>query len=345
MSTPGLLDKICSREEAARRVASLPRPVVFTNGVFDVLHRGHVSYLHEARAQGGSLVVAVNTDESARMLGKGPDRPLNADIDRATVLAGLESVSLVTFFHERTPVELIGETKPDIYVKGGDYDMRALEETRVVESWGGHALAIPFVDGYSTTALVKRIRANRPAPARKAAFLDRDGTIIVEKDYLSDPDQAVLESGAVEGLRMLAGAGFELIVVSNQSGVGRGMFGLEQAHAVNARVAELLSAQGITIAGWYMCPHAPDQTCDCRKPLPGLVLQAARELNLELTGAVVIGDKRSDVELGHAIGGTGLLVTTGHGLHDADWAHAAGVPCFADLKAAAQFLTQTKTPG
>ena len=141
------------------RLASLARPMVFTNGVFDVLHRGHVAYLHEARAQGASLVVAVNTDASARGLGKGPDRPLNRAMDRALVLAGLAAVDAVLFFDEPTPCALLARVRPQRYVKGGDYDMETLEETRLVRSWGGDALAIPFVSGYSTTALVNRIRA------------------------------------------------------------------------------------------------------------------------------------------------------------------------------------------
>jgi rfaE bifunctional protein nucleotidyltransferase chain/domain len=155
----GFLDKLCPREQLAARLAALPRPLVFTNGVFDILHRGHVSYLAQARELGGSLVIGLNSDASARLLGKGPDRPLNAETDRACVLAALESVSLVTLFDEKTPVALLGEVRADLYVKGGDYDMETLEETRLVRSWGGQALAIPFVDGYSTTALVKRIRA------------------------------------------------------------------------------------------------------------------------------------------------------------------------------------------
>jgi rfaE bifunctional protein nucleotidyltransferase chain/domain len=159
VSAPAFLAKIVSRPEAAARVAALPGPVVFTNGVFDVLHRGHVTYLANARAQGGSLVVALNTDASARRLGKGPDRPLNNEEDRAVVIAALESVSLVTWFDEDTPVQLLSELKPQVYVKGGDYDMRTLAETALVESYGGRALAIPFVDGYSTTNLVKRIKA------------------------------------------------------------------------------------------------------------------------------------------------------------------------------------------
>lgn len=150
---------VVSEDEALAAVAALPRPVVFTNGVFDILHRGHVNYLQAARALGGSLVVGVNSDASARQLGKGPDRPLNRERDRAEVLAALACVSLVVVFEGRTPVSLIERLRPDIYVKGGDYDMETLEETRVVRSWGGRSLAIPFVDGYSTTSLVGRIRS------------------------------------------------------------------------------------------------------------------------------------------------------------------------------------------
>ena len=155
-----LTDKLCDQDTVASRVASLPRPLVFTNGVFDVLHRGHVMYLAQARALGASLVLALNTDASAKRLGKGPDRPLNNEVDRAFVMAALASTSLVTWFHEDTPLELIARIQPDILVKGGDYDMQKLAETRVVESYGGRALALPFVDGYSTTALVTKIRSS-----------------------------------------------------------------------------------------------------------------------------------------------------------------------------------------
>jgi len=155
---PGLPAKIASREQILQRVAELARPLVMTNGVFDVLHRGHVSYLARARDLGASLLVAINTDASARRLGKGPERPLNQQADRAFMLAALQSVDMVTFFDEDTPVALIGQLRPDILVKGGDYDMSKLPETALVQSWGGKALALPFVDGYSTTALVEKIR-------------------------------------------------------------------------------------------------------------------------------------------------------------------------------------------
>ncbi|WP_333845783.1 D-glycero-beta-D-manno-heptose 1-phosphate adenylyltransferase [Limnohabitans sp.] len=157
---PAFLSKLASRQDAVQRVAALRAqgPVVFTNGVFDVLHRGHVSYLAQARSVGASLVVALNSDASARRLGKGPDRPLNNELDRAALMAALESVSLVTWFDEDTPLALITELRPDVLVKGGDYDMSKLAETQVVLAYGGRAQAIAFVDGYSTTALVKKIR-------------------------------------------------------------------------------------------------------------------------------------------------------------------------------------------
>jgi D-glycero-beta-D-manno-heptose 1-phosphate adenylyltransferase len=153
------LDKLCPRSSLLQCLNALAQPVVFTNGVFDILHRGHVTYLEQARRLGASLVIGLNSDASARALGKGPDRPLNNEADRACVLAALESVSLVTLFDETTPVELLKLVRPQVYVKGGDYDIETLEETRWVRSWGGRSIALGFVEGYSTTSLVARIRA------------------------------------------------------------------------------------------------------------------------------------------------------------------------------------------
>lgn len=150
--------KVLPRAAALEAAKKLPRPLVFTNGVFDILHRGHATYLDQAACLGATLIVAVNSDESARRLGKGPDRPLNAEQDRAALLAALGCVSLVTSFDEDTPEAIIAELRPDIIVKGGDYDMETLPETRLVRSWGGTAVAIPFEFQRSTTSLVNRIR-------------------------------------------------------------------------------------------------------------------------------------------------------------------------------------------
>lgn len=157
-----LIDKIVERQALARCLVVLPRPLVFTNGVFDLLHPGHVEYLERARSLGQSLVVGLNSDASARLLGKGTDRPINPEADRAIMLAALGSVSIVTLFAEKTPVELLKAVRPDLYVKGGDYDMELLEETALVRSFGGDATAIAFRDGYSTTALLRRIRLTSP---------------------------------------------------------------------------------------------------------------------------------------------------------------------------------------
>lgn len=154
------LDKITPLDELPNRLALLPRPMVFTNGVFDILHPGHVEYLAAAKALGESLVVGINTDSSARRLEKGADRPINPEADRAIMLAALASVTLVTFFKEDTPVTLLHTVRPDIYVKGGDYDMERLEETTFVRSYGGDSRALPFLSGYSTTRLLERIRAS-----------------------------------------------------------------------------------------------------------------------------------------------------------------------------------------
>lgn len=134
-----------------------PRPLVFTNGVFDLLHVGHVRYLAEAARLGSFLVVGVNSDESVMALNKGPGRPVNRQHDRLTVLRALRSVDAAMLFMEQTPCELIAELRPDIYVKGGDYDVESLPEAAMVRSWGGRAMALPFFEGYSTTALVRRI--------------------------------------------------------------------------------------------------------------------------------------------------------------------------------------------
>ncbi len=155
---PDFEKKICSRAELPARVAALPQPVVLTNGVFDILHRGHVTYLAQARALGGSLVVAVNTDASVKRLGKGDDRPHNTLADRMAVLAALESVSLVVEFDEDTALEVVQEARPGIYAKGGDYEMSAIPEGQAVLAYGGRAVAIDFQHDRSTTKLVARIR-------------------------------------------------------------------------------------------------------------------------------------------------------------------------------------------
>jgi len=159
-SRPAFEAKICPPEELTTRVATLPRPLVFTNGCFDILHRGHVTYLAQARALGVAMVVALNTDASVRRLGKASDRPMNPLEDRLAVMAALECVDLVTWFDEDTPLNAILAARPDVLVKGGDWPTDRIVGAIEVTAWGGSVHSIPFEHERSTTDLITRIRGN-----------------------------------------------------------------------------------------------------------------------------------------------------------------------------------------
>ena len=154
------MKRVLNREEASKLIEDLKKQgkqVVFTNGCFDILHVGHVTYLEEAKEFGDYLFVGVNSDESVKRL-KGPTRPINSEVDRAELLAGLKAVDYTVIFTEDTPVELIGELKPSIHVKGGDYKKEDLPETKVVESYGGRVEIVSLVEGKSTSNVVKKIQ-------------------------------------------------------------------------------------------------------------------------------------------------------------------------------------------
>jgi rfaE bifunctional protein nucleotidyltransferase chain/domain len=157
--TPPFEAKVCPPEQLAQRLRELPRPLVFTNGCFDILHRGHVTYLAQAAALGASLIVALNTDASVKRQGKGEDRPINNQANRAAVLASLESVALVTWFDEDTPANLIELVKPEVLVKGGDWSIADIVGSSETLARGGQVHSIPFLFDTSTTATIKKIRA------------------------------------------------------------------------------------------------------------------------------------------------------------------------------------------
>jgi len=172
---------------------------------------------------------------------------------------------------------------------------------------------------------------------RPAAFIDRDGTLIVERHYLADPAGVVLVPGATEALRRLQAAGYALVLVTNQSGIARGFYSLADFQAVQQRLAAVLEAQGVTLDAVYYCPHHPDfgPPCDCRKPGLGMFQRAAAELNLDLAASLYIGDRLKDVEPAEALGGRALLVLTGYGMDHRQHA-AASVEIVSDLAAAVE---------
>ena len=155
---PAFESKIIAPCRLAGRLAGVPRPLVFTNGCFDIVHRGHVTLLAQARALGASLLVAVNADASVRRLGKGDDRPVNCLADRLAVIASLESVTLVTWFDEDTPLQRILDCRPDVLVKGGDWPVDRIVGNGEVTGWGGRVVSMPFIHQTSTTALLEKIR-------------------------------------------------------------------------------------------------------------------------------------------------------------------------------------------
>jgi rfaE bifunctional protein nucleotidyltransferase chain/domain len=157
-TAPAFEIKLCPPEQLQSRIATLARPLVFTNGVFDILHRGHANSLAQARALGASLLVAINSDDSVRRLGKGPERPINPLDDRMALLAALESVSLVTWFDDDTPLALIQLVQPDVLVKGGDWSADNIVGAADVKNRGGSVHSIPFIHDRSTTATLRRIR-------------------------------------------------------------------------------------------------------------------------------------------------------------------------------------------
>lgn len=159
LKEPKFSEKIIDSHDA-KMAGILPRPIVMTNGVFDILHRGHATYLAQAKSLGKSLVVAVNSDSSVRLLNKGDDRPINCQEDRAALLAALSSVDMVIIFDDKVPIDVMKQVRPDIYIKGGDYDVAKLPEAKIASDWGCKSFVINFLYPCSTTKLINKIRNN-----------------------------------------------------------------------------------------------------------------------------------------------------------------------------------------
>ena len=286
----------------------------FTCGAFDLLHAGHAQYLAEARASCDRLLVAVNSDESIQRY-KNPLRPINLWKERATLVAALASADCVTVLEEDRPLSLIQRWKPDLYIKGGDYDAASLRSAPAVKSYGGKILVIPAQFDSSSSAMLERIETlavhavPQPPSVRHPSglvLLDRDGTLI--RDASFDPTQVELLPGVAEALRDLQAAGFRLCLVSNQQGIGLGYFGYREFMESNRKLLGLLGKEGIAIQKIYFCPHSLADSCDCRKPAPGLILRALREQNMDPERCFVVGDSVSDIEAARAARCIGLYV-------------------------------------
>jgi D-glycero-D-manno-heptose 1,7-bisphosphate phosphatase len=316
------MSKILTNDEVDGWVAELRsagRNLGYTCGAFDMLHAGHVDYLTRSRAQCDALLVAVNSDWSIRQY-KNPHRPICSVEERMSVVAALEPVDAVTILNDARPLAQIQRWKPDFYIKGGDYGAQQLRSGGAVLEYGGQVVTIPVSYRVSTSQIVERILAVErlappalldEAPPKGLVFLDRDGTLLKDSPYLSDPRDAELLPSVGEGLAALQRAGYRLVIVTNQQGIGLGYFSVGDFIAVNAALFRLLTPSGVTISRIYYCPHSAADDCDCRKPAPGMLLRAQREFGVEAQRCFMVGDRDVDAIAGQMAGCAAVLVGAG----------------------------------
>lgn len=300
----------------------------YTSGTFDILHRGHVTYLKKARQMCDHLIVAVNSNLSVKGY-KSSLRPINHQNDRALVLSSLECVDSVFIFDDLNNNNNIELIKPDLYIKAGDYTVEQLSSAPQVFAYGGDVKIIKFEDNISTTTIIDKCAtiSNIVMPPsskkekRPAVFVDRDGTIIKLVNYLSEVDRVELVDGATEGLKKFAEAGYRIVMTTNQPGIGLGFFSLDDFFKVTLRVFKLVSEQGVLFDKVYFSPAGKGEKCDFRKPSTGMGLRAKNELNVDIENSIVIGDSTADLEFGKRLGCPTALVKTGKygqdGLYDA----------------------------
>jgi rfaE bifunctional protein nucleotidyltransferase chain/domain len=312
--------KIFEREALAGWVAeqrSLGHRIGLTCGAFDILHAGHVEYLTRAHEHCERLIVAVNSDASIQAY-KNPLRPVNNQEHRTFVVAGLQAVDAVTLMPETRPAALIERLKPDVYVKGGDYAPEDLTSKPLVESYGGQVVCIPITFQTSTSAILERASAIalhaaapsiRPEHERRVAFLDRDGTLIRDVPFLHDPALVELMPGVPEGLKVLQDAGFTLVMVSNQQGIGLGYYTESDFVEVNRALFGQLAPAGIRISRIYYCPHSLADQCQCRKPGSLLLKQALDYYAAAPEHCCFIGDSLGDCVAAQDVGCASVLIS------------------------------------
>lgn len=322
--------KIYPREELVPILEELKKQgktIGLTNGAFDILHSGHVSYLEGAKKNCDVLVVSVNTDSSVKEY-KGDDRPIVPEVERATVIAALESVDFVTYHSERRMRAALEAIKPKYYIKAGDYKVTDLTSRDVLQQWGGEVMLIPLVEGLSTTNVIQKVLdvyGNKPISldvakdVSKVVFLDRDGVINEEIEYLHEPDKFAFIPEALEGIKKMHDAGYKIVVITTQAGIGLGYFTKEDFFKVTKTMLKGFKEKGIPVSRVYFCPHSVSDNCTCRKPKTGLFERAKQDLNIDMSASWMIGDKTSDILAGKNAGCKTIIVNTGHAGKDKEY--------------------------
>lgn len=278
------------------------KKVAVYNGSFDVLHLGHIKSLQEAKAQGDVLIVLLNSDKSVKSY-KGPTRPIIPQRQRAETLAALESVDYVVIFNEINPKAVLNKVKPDIYCSGSDWGKNCVER-EVVEKNGGKIYVLKWIEGLSTSGLIRKILKVNSTPSVKAVFIDRDGTINVnDPEYTHKIEDFKFTEEALPALRKLSKTDYKIIVITNQSGIARGYYGEKDLKKLHKWMLDVFKEKNIRIDKIYHCPHHPDFTgnCECRKPKPGMLLQAVKDFGISLCKSWVIGDGKEDIIAGREV--------------------------------------------
>ncbi len=300
---------IFSREEILVKAVALKakgKKVGFTSGSFDLVHSGHIAYLDEAKKKCDFLIVGVNSDSSIKKY-KSEFRPIRKESDRLFLLANLKCVDAAFIFSEtnnQTNIELI---KPDFYFKAGDYKVSDLSSAPIVEEYGGKVEILKFKAGYSSTNIINRAVVSvlgdlykhgpdKVKEKRPALFLDRDGTLIESVSYLHEPKKVKIIPGVIETLKKFQTAGYRLIIVTNQQGIGLGYITKEQFFDVNLEMLKSFGKAGIKIDKIYYCPHSVSEDCECRKPNTYFADLAKKELNIDLENSIMVGDSEVDIQ-------------------------------------------------
>mgnify|MGYP001183041026 CR=1 FL=1 len=279
--------------------------ITFTNGVFDLLHIGHIDSLKKGKEKNTKLVVGLNSNYSVYKLDKGPNRPIQDHFQRAITLISLECVDYVVIFNEVNPIDLIKRIKPENYFKGGDYNIHDLMEAEILKSWGGKTKIIPTTEFFSTSNLLSNYNSKK----KRAFFFDRDGIINKDTGYIDSIDRFELYPEIYPLLETSKSHGFLNIIITNQSGIARGRFSIDQYNQLNEHMLNLVNAKSKLIDDTFFCPHHEEGLiqeysirCTCRKPNPGMIFSASMKYNISLKNSFLIGDKISDVISGRDAG-------------------------------------------
>ncbi len=266
------------------------------SGSFDLLHFGHIKSLKEASEQGDCLIVLLNSDFSVKRY-KGPNRPIKGEQERAEILSAFEFVDYIFIFDDITPKSILKKIKPDVFCQSKEWGKDCLER-KVVEAYGGKIYLLKSKVDTSTTDIIQKVLSSQSKTSNKAVFLDRDGTINEDKGYVGRIEDFNFLPGVVKSLKKISDSEYKLIIITNQSGIGRGYFSDKDVKNLHSWLIKKLEEKEINVDGIYYCPHKSDEGCNCRKPKIRLLEKAVQDLDIDLRKSWFMGNEKSDIETG-----------------------------------------------